>query len=82
MRWYFIVSIPENLIAKFGTNKCPIVKAVFNDKIELHISVKSRVNERYILVNGSILKRIELKIAKLINIHLAKEESTYEMSMP
>jgi hypothetical protein len=37
LRWYFIVSVPENLIAKFGANKYPIVKAVFNDKNGPHI---------------------------------------------
>lgn len=71
--------MPENLIVKFGANKYPRVKAIFKDKIESHISVKSRGDKCYIIVSGSTRKKLGLQITELIQIYLEKEESTYGM---
>ena len=66
--------MPENLIAKFGTNKCLIVKAVSNDKIKYYLSVKSRGDKCYLIVSGSIGIKLGLQIAELIQIYLKKKK--------
>ncbi|MDA9938076.1 YdeI/OmpD-associated family protein [Salibacteraceae bacterium] len=80
--WFYVVFVPEQFIIEFGDEKSPRVKALFNQKHESHISVKCRNEERYIVINKTIRKKLNLQLGDLVDIKLEKEVSEYGMPMP
>lgn len=80
--WYYILYVPNKLIPEFGEEKSPRVKAVFNRKITNHISVKSRGDERFLVVNNKLRKSLGLVLGEEVHVLLEKDESEYGMPMP
>ena len=80
--WFYIVFIPADLIPKLGKEKSPRVKATFNDSEVAHISVKSRGEERYLVVNSELRKKLKLEKGMPVHLRLEEEKSEYGMPMP
>lgn len=80
--WFYIVFIPDICIKEMGTDKSPRVKVIFNKKVEAHISVKSKGEDRYLVLNSSLRKKLGLQLGEIVDIEVEKENSKYGMPMP
>lgn len=80
--WYYIIYIPKELISELGTTKNPRVKATYNDKVDSHVSVKSKKDVRYLVINSELRKKLKLVVGEKVHVKLELETSEYGMPMP
>jgi len=80
--WYFIIYIPEKLIPELGKEKSPRVKVTYNQKMDSHVSVKSKAELRYLVINSEIRKKLKLVEEELVEVKIVLETSKYGVPMP
>jgi len=80
--WYFIIYIPVDLIPELGSAKSPRVKATYNQKLESHVSVKSKGDVRFLVINSEIRKKLNLVEGEKVDVKVEPETSEYGMPMP
>ena len=70
------------MIDELGKEKTSRVKVTFNQMEVAHISVKSRGEERYLVVNASLRKKLNLDEGEPVHVRIEAEKSEYGMPMP
>ena len=80
--WYFIIFIPESLTPELGEKKSPRVKVTYNQKMESHVSVKSKGDVRYLVLNSKIRTKLKLTEGELVDVKIELETSKYGVPMP
>jgi hypothetical protein len=80
--WMFTVYIPEKLIPALGDERNPRVKVTYNDRIESHVSVKSKGPERYLVLNKEVRSKLGLVLGQEVSVRIEEETSKYGMPIP
>lgn len=65
-----------------GEEKNPRVRATFNRTEVTHISVKSRGEDRYLVVNSGLRKKLKIDEGYPVDVRIEAEKSEYGMPMP
>lgn len=80
--WNYIVFIPIEYLHHFSVDKAPRVVATFNHEITSHISVKTKADDRFLVVKTEIRKKLNLTDDSTVHVKIEKDESKYGMPMP
>ncbi len=80
--WYYIIYVPLELISEFGTEKNPRAKVTFNKKEVAHISVKSKGDDRFVVIKSKLRTNLGLVVGELTHVIIEKDDSKFGMPMP
>ncbi|MBD80147.1 MAG: hypothetical protein CL840_14635 [Crocinitomicaceae bacterium] len=80
--WYYIVYVPKNLIKELGKEKNLRVKVTYNNREISHVSVKSKGDVRFLVMNSQLRKALKLVEGELVQVKVELETGKYGMPMP
>lgn len=80
--WNYVVFIPFAHFGHFNVEKAPRVVVTFNHKITSHISVKTKSDDRFLVIKTEIGKKFGLTDDSTVHVKIEKDESKYGMPMP
>lgn len=80
--WSSIVMIPQEFYPDIKAQDHLRVEVLFNRQEKAHVSIKSKDDSFYLILNNTQRKKLKVKEGDLVQVHLKEETSEYGMPMP